>query len=56
MTDYDKYLIPVDQHVTKLQKEIDDMLWEGEDAHTLEWELRHFLKLQAAGVVYEARF
>jgi hypothetical protein len=56
MRQNEELLIPVDKQVSKLQREVDNMYWEGEDAKNLEWELRHFLKLQAAGTLYEARF
>lgn len=51
-------LIPVDQYIADLQKQIDDALWEGdwEDAEHLEHQLQHFLQLQKEGIIYEPRF
>lgn len=56
-----EYLIPVDDYINTLQKEIDNIYWEDNisDKHKLPFlqdQLGHFLKLQESGVVYEPNF
>lgn len=52
-------LMPVDEYINSLQKEVDDILWEGSNTDRLvflERELKHFLNLQEQGILYEPIF
>lgn len=53
-----EYLVPVDEMIKSLHRKIDDNLWEDPEASVtlLEQELKHFLKLQEEGVIYEPVF
>lgn len=51
-------LVPVDEHINDLEREIDLILWDEPhaDVSILDKELKHFLSLQADGVLYEPTF
>ena len=51
-------LIPVDQHIKQLQRQIDNIWWENPDnddldVEYLQAELKHFLSLKEKGELYE---
>lgn len=54
----DQRLIPVDEMVTSLQKEIDDTLWEDTNADVSfqERELKWFMTLKHKGILYDTVF
>jgi len=58
--DDDPHLINVSAHRTKLQKDVDDILWDAgvNDPRlgALIAELNHFTKLEEQGVLYEPDF
>ena len=54
----DPRLIPVDEMVNNLQREIDETLWEDTNADVSyqERELKWFLSLKDRGVLYDTTF
>ena len=54
----DPRLIPVDEMVNNLQREIDDTLWEDTNADVSfqERELKWFLTLKHKGILYDTTF
>ena len=58
MLDKLRGLIPVDQHIKQLQRQIDNIWWENPDSDDLDVEhlqaeLKHFLSLKEKGELYE---
>lgn len=55
---FDERLIPVDEMVNSLQKEIDDTLWEDTNADVSfqERELKWFMTLKHKGILYDTVF
>jgi len=54
----DPRLIPVDEMCNKLQRDIDDRLWEDQHADVAfqEQELKWFLTLKEKGIMYDTTF
>lgn len=52
------YLVPVDDMINDLQREIDDVLWDnyGEPTEHLQRQLDHYLNLKDEGIIYEPTF
>jgi hypothetical protein len=52
------YLVPVDDMINDLQKEIDNVLWDnyGESTEHLQKQLDYYLNLKDEGVIYEPTF
>lgn len=52
------YLVPVDDMINDLQREIDDVLWDnyGESTEHLQKQLDYYLNLKDEGVIYEPTF
>jgi hypothetical protein len=54
-------LIPVDQHIKNLQRNIDNIWWENPDNDDIDLEymesrLKYFLSLKDSGIGYEPTF